>query len=222
MKVVAPKAFDSDKIAETVRRKRLSVNGQSVIIPWWKNLEVLAILEVLAGKLEQFFAESVGFVPQQNFHSTIVSWVLDPFEREAAHTSLPGIPKGCPHGRTPERCCQGPIDLRATVLVAAATGTVSLVLRNETKLPWLRHCILGFNPMVKPNTLDGDFINTCTIVLGHVLAPPDVSSLAADLERVYNDWKGEVGFSETLVAEELLLVRYFDLSLTTNEELYRL
>ena len=97
----------------------------------------------------------------------------------------------------------------------AEEGTVQLVLRNEDQLPAMRGYMVSQGAQVKPGTMDGDRIYTCTVVLGQVKDAEEANRRLPYVRKYLEGQEEGRCFSTTV----LTVMEYWDFGLEACNEL---
>lgn len=204
--------FSPSAVTETAAAKQRVVDGESFILDWIRpeHQDARESFRALSEGLSRLFGPA--FHQQRHFHTTIISKRLDPIDR------MPNTP-------VPEWADAGLEKSRAAILrfldaaclevrlcVLSQEGTCQLVFRDEGALPLLRRQLLDLGAEAKPGTLDGDRINTCTMVLGHLGGLPDAVPSPLHVEHLLQEWCAQHGLIN-VNALSSSLVRYRDTSL---------
>lgn len=211
--------LDAKKVNNTKKDKSLKVVGQSFIVDWSDPVykKYKENFEEFSGQLASIFGNS--FASQKNHHSTILSKALDLID---IHEDQEGDKlrstiwtdynfKLC-------RCffhdmCFKEFTLRLDKAVIANTGTIQIVLRNNKQLPIIRMFLKGLGAQVKEGTIKGDFINTCTVVLGYFKSANErIKGQIDEAKKILAEWS-TLQSTRTLKVFKVSLVEYYDLSL---------
>ena len=199
------------KVDETVERKALKVLGESFVVDWSSPgyEEPKAHFEDLGKQFSQLYQSE--FRTQKNHHSTILSKRLDPaVDLKAAQGGWwmdPSYEKTTAHFDTH----LGSFLLRLDSFRITGAGTVQLVLRDNIAMPRIRIQLRNLGASVKPNTIEDDFLNTCTVVLGFFAKVPDKKPTGEQVQEMFDTWRAN--FPSEIQVHTVSLVRYFDLSL---------
>ena len=213
MKVVIPGFREAD-IKTTVASKQTRVDGESFIVDWGNS--------AYAKHKEEFTraTESVRrllgacFVVQCNHHSTIVSKRLDPSDRPSGTTPPKWTDLSFSSCRKIFAQHLRDFELELQLCVLASGGTIQLVYRDETVMPRIRQDLINLGAEVKPGTLDGDRMNTCTVVLGYLTRVPEHDIGA-------NDVTAAISVPPKIKVTHASLVQYSDTSLNVYDTLER-
>ncbi|HAO19689.1 MAG TPA: hypothetical protein DCQ37_03855 [Desulfobacteraceae bacterium] len=210
--------FDENAIKKTVKQKSKDVVGESFVIDWslpgYKDFK--ESFEALTDEFVNIFGNC--FVKQINHHSTILSKRLDPIDISNDFIVPVWMDNDFSVCRRffSENFCK--LILESECCVIAKAGTVQLVFRDENVLPKARNLLNSLGASVKPGTIDGDFINTCTVVLGYLQSIPHNQVQKEQLESATSKWNESYHIDKVKV-HTISLVRYFDLSLNNYLEI---
>ena len=217
--IVDYSGLKSEKVKETYKAKSKKVVGQSFVIDWSDSRykKHKKQFEELSTKLAVIFGNL--FVPQKKHHSTVLSKTLD---RTDINNNLEGLRLSLTYWSDgsyeySQRFLKGlgspKFSLTLDKAVIADSGTIQLVFRNEETLPLVRLVLKGLGAQVKSGTIEDDFINTCTVVLGYLKVKKGVTEkmieeAASELRKWGCSKKGL-----KIDIHSIKLVEYYDLSL---------
>jgi hypothetical protein len=201
-----------DKVIETAKRKALAVIGESFIVDW--STPGYEVAKGHFGELTQRFCSlfKSDFTSQKHLHSTILSKRLDRTVDLDAEQG--GWWKDSSFSET-RTCFESHLSsfvLSLDSLRLAGAGTVQLVLRDNIALPRIRMHLKHLGASVKAGTIKGDFVNTCTVVLGYFSQVPKKMPAKKNIQSLFENWCQHFP-REGLQVHTVSLVRYFDLSL---------
>lgn len=227
MKVIGT-VFDPDAVSKAVERRedRLKEGGTSCIVDWQSPKDKFSErLMGIAREVGELFGAS--FEVHQHLHSTVLSIKLDEKDIEAISESTrqrvrdrPWRDEGYKSSQKMFRSLLEADEQRSGLtleLECAAmdkAGTVQLVLRNEDQLPAMRGYMVSQGAQVKPGTIDGDRIYTCTVVLGQV---KDADEAEKCLPTV-RSYLSTLTKGEPFSTKVLTFVHYKDFGLVECEE----
>ena len=212
--IVKP-GFKEVEVEATVKSKEAQVNGESFIVDWGdpaygtpKNAFIKA-----TNSIKKLFKSS--FVAQRNHHSTIISKQLDPIDRSEGLNPPIWRDPDLSLSRQIFREYLNEFVLELQLCVCASGGTIQLVYRNETIMPQIRQKLIELGAEVKPRTLDGDRINTCTVVLGYLNQVPECEIVDGKISET-------VAVAPPLIKVTCAsLIRYQDTSLNKYDTIER-
>lgn len=212
--------FVAGAVGVTAANKSLGVDDESFIVDW-SHPEYDKANEAFV-KLTNAFRDLFGaaFIPQKNHHSTILSKRLD--KVDLGPSCPPRAWRDTDFSETRQLFRQTIPDFCLTLdcCVLAPGGTIQLVFRDRVAMPRMRMRLVELGATVKSSTIDGDRINTCTVVLGFVSTVPDPPVKASDVSGILSGWQ-DAHLISTIRVVTVSLVQYFDLSLNRYIELHR-
>jgi hypothetical protein len=195
------------EIDKTVASKGDSVYGESFIVDWGDSAYIghKKEFEKATKSLKDHFGNC--FIAQRNHHSTIISKRLDSIDR--ANNAEPSIWNDPTLSMCRDKFAEQLTDftLKLHLCVVAPGGTIQLVYRNTTQMPRLRGALISLGAEVKTGTLDGDRMNTCTVVLGYLKSIPKAEVRKENIEPLLNK------IPENIKVYRASLVGYNDTSL---------
>ena len=195
-----------NEIKATVASKEACVYGESFIVDWGDSAYVdhKKMFKRATNSLGDYLENC--FVPQRNHHSTILSKRLDSIDRD--NTAEPSIWSDPELSICREKFAEQLVNFRLKLqsCVVASGSTIQLVYRNSSQMPRLRGALISLGAEVKLGTLDGDRMNTCTVVLGYLKCIPKSGICEKDIltllgEEIPNNIKvyraSLVGYNDT-------------------------
>lgn len=210
--------FDDNAVEKTVEQKSKNVIGESFVVDW--SLSGYKDIKESFEALTERFSAILGscFVKQRNHHSTILSKRLDPIDIPAGFVVPVWMDNDFSVSKRffSENFCK--IVLKLESCVIAKTGTIQLVFRDENVLPSARNLLKSLGASVKPGTIDDDFKNTCTVVLGYLQSIPHNQVQKENVESAISEWI-QTYHIDKIKVHTISLVRYFDLSLNNYLEI---
>jgi hypothetical protein len=213
MKVAIP-GFKEADIKTTVVSKQTRVDGESFIVDWGDSAYAKYKEDFIRATESMRRLFGACFVMQRNHHSTIVSKRLDPSDRPSGITPPKWIDLSLSSCRKIFAQHLRNFELELQLCVLASGGTIQLVYRDETVMPRIRQDLMNLGAEVKPGTLDGDRMNTCTVVLGYLTRVPE-----HDIDA--NDVTAAISVPPKIKVTRASLVEYSDTSLNDYDTLER-
>ena len=217
IRIIYP-GFDQIAVNKTSASRLQRVDGESFVMDW--SLPEYTDYKKAFGELSQKFFKLFkdDFIKQENHHSTILSKRLDRIDIDDSviKNTWTDEDYSKSHSFLSKNLSDFTIKLESCVL--AKGGTIQLVFRDEKILPRTRIFLRDLGATIKQGTIDGDFINTCTVVLGYLKCAPNSPVSEEKVRSEILDWLHSHQMSEIGV-HVVSLVRYFDLSLNEYVEI---